>query len=154
MVSLVSGSYTVHQKVVKAMENSEGGPWSLSLKNPEWFYYALQLTTLEPQDDLHIDSITWKMLIGAALTKMHGILGESANFDILQVYDESCIIRTSTSERQIMESSLVAYRGNLKSFRLRDVMFTIRVVERSQYLVGVAGPSRRDWLSITKEIEI
>ena len=95
------------------------------------------------------------MLILQALNTFQGIVGQAIEFDVLETDDDdnTCIVRVPTGDKDNFYDSLVASMLTIESssVNIRDdkkqLNGSVRILRRSQYLVGVTGPSRKSWIS-------
>ncbi|GME75207.1 unnamed protein product [[Candida] boidinii] len=135
--------------------------WRVNIKNPEWYYFGLELKlinnkgvllNLNDDDDfinsIKLDLISWKKLILNSLISMNGILGESLKFDILEIENFKSIIRINNFDKSLFIQSLQSFNFNLSdiisdSFNSdsdsnTSTVGSIIIGSKSQYLTGVA----------------
>ncbi|ODV97564.1 hypothetical protein PACTADRAFT_73288 [Pachysolen tannophilus NRRL Y-2460] len=116
--------------------------WTLNniKKDSIWFYFKLQVVVDMTNDDgLDLDLLTWKTILLRSFKKFYGLVGESIQFDLLQKIDnKTVIIRCYKEDKDVVTNSLVSSQTTLDN----NVECYIRILNKSQYLVGVTGPSR------------
>lgn len=113
---------------------------SWAFKQDYWHYFSLEmyvcikfqsssllltinripdLNVMDPKsvldfNELSIDGLSWALAIRASLNHMHGLIGESCHFDILECRGTRLVIRTHTDDQTKFISSLSAHQFNLK----------------------------------------
>lgn len=87
-----------------------------------------------------MDGLSWSILIKASLNHMHGLIGESSIFDVLEYNGTRAIIRTHEQDSSKFMTSLSAHHFNLENLigstdRLADKLnCCICVREHSKFL--------------------
>ncbi|AMD21870.1 HFR015Cp [Eremothecium sinecaudum] len=74
-------------------------------------YYKLKITT---QDSINvieqtIDEMTWRQFINNALSKGHGIFGESIDYEFLNISDRIAFVRVGSHDHHTFTSALTTY---------------------------------------------
>lgn len=95
-------------------------------KHKEWFY--LHVARVAPPEDASGDPLLWKTWVVAALKAVHGEVGASMGFDVLQSGTGHAVIRVHYADRVKMASAVAAYVGHDNG----DVL--LRVVASSEFL--------------------
>jgi hypothetical protein len=86
---------------------------------------------LAPGGETAVDYVAVKLIIGTALGKLHGLIGEALHFDVLQVLKSKpakLLVRIEAEDDEKFVSSLMAFTFNLSKFGgNRDVSCYVRV---------------------------
>lgn len=86
---------------------------------------------LAPDGETAVDYVAVKLIIGAALGKLHGLIGEALHFDVLQVLQSKpakLLVRIEAEDDEKFVGSLMAFTFNLSKFGgNRDVSCYVRV---------------------------
>ncbi|CCH58668.1 hypothetical protein TBLA_0A08790 [Henningerozyma blattae CBS 6284] len=82
--------------------------------NKDWTYFKLLITSHDKifDDEVRIDTLTWKQWITNALRRTHGLFGESIEYFFLNLDDKIAYIKLNYNDKEVFSSAITSYISN------------------------------------------
>lgn len=103
----------------------------------------------EKDNELIIDTITWRQLINNALRRSHGVFGEGIEYSILNTDDKIAFFKVGYNEREMFTIALTTY---ISSDDLVSTPLVVSIMQQTPNLKEL-DVSDDDRLWLNRELE-
>jgi ribonuclease P/MRP protein subunit POP8 len=116
---------------------------TITLRNPPYSYFHLSLKSLTPQASAHVDELTIRSYLTAALQQYLGLTGTAIPIDILKVQNQDAWIRVPRDDEVAVTAAVSQWAGS------KGV--SLKIEARGTWLGGVVSRGRSKMWTLEKD---